>query len=117
MVAHTTYANALLSKGHGHALWEPDPGEYAPVELGDVGYLYKGAFIKLFNASKDRDDWSNRLGLPTEHVPLRIGEILRKMPLAKAPECISSEGVSNLGMDLSVRAGYVVVLQSCLNSD
>ena len=93
MVAYETYANALLTKGHGRPLWEPDPGEYAPVELGDVGYLCKGAFVKLFNVSKAIDDRSNRLGLPRGHQPLCIRDILRKAPLPKAPKYISTEGV------------------------
>src|SRR3984885_4016133 len=93
IVAYESYANALITKGHGHPLWEPDPGEYAPVDLGDVGYLHKGAFVKLFNASKDTRDHSNRLGLPHGHHPLLVRDILRQTPLAKAPEYISSEGV------------------------
>jgi peptidoglycan/xylan/chitin deacetylase (PgdA/CDA1 family) len=105
MVAYETYANALITKGHGHPLWEPDPGEYAPVDLGDVGYLYRGAFIKLFNVSKDVHDWSNRLGLPHGHTLLHIGDILRPTPLPKAPEHISSEGVSEKGGDFNVTTG------------
>jgi hypothetical protein len=106
MVAYETYANALIIKGHGNPLWEPDPGEYAPVELGDVGYLYKGAFIKLFNASKAIDDLSNQqLGLTRGHHPLRIGGILRQTALAKAPEYISSEGVRKKGAELAATAG------------
>ena len=103
MVAHTTYADALISKGHGYPLWEPNPGQYAPVELADVGYLQDGAFVKLFNASKPRGDLSNQLGLPDGHIPLEVGQILRKEPLRKKPEHISSEGVS--GIDLNLTAG------------
>jgi hypothetical protein len=105
MVAYKTYANALIIKGHGHPLWEPDPGEYAPVDLGDVGYLYNGAFVKLFNASRDIDDPSNRLGFPHGHCPLRIRDVLRQTPLPKAPEYISSEGVRKKGAELTVTAG------------
>ena len=38
---------------HGHALWNPDPGElYKAVEVGDVGFIHKssGFFYRLFNA-------------------------------------------------------------------
>ena len=105
MVAHITYANALFSKGHGYPLWEPNPGEYAPVELADIGYLRDGGFVKLFNASRPRDDWSNRLGLPDGHNPLQVGDIHRKEPLPKRPEHISSEGVSGIGGDFSVTVG------------
>jgi hypothetical protein len=105
MVAYETYASVLVTKGHGHPLWEPDPGEYASVDLGDVGYLYRGAFVKLFNVSKDIHDSSNQSGLPHGHIPLHIGNILRLTPLPKAPEHISSEGVSEKGADLSVTTG------------
>jgi hypothetical protein len=109
MVAYETYASALIMKGHGHPLWEPDPGQYAPVDIGDVGYLHEGAFVKLFNISKDIHDWSNRLGLPRGHTPFHVGDILPKSPLPKAPEYISSEGVCDKGADLRITAGQVVV--------
>jgi len=60
------------------------PCEYAPVELGDVGYFHEGAFVKLFNASKDIHSWSNRLGLPEGHTSLQVGDIVCKTPLPKA---------------------------------
>ena len=105
MVAAQTYANSLVSQGHGHPLWEPDPGEYPPVKLGDVGYISDGGFIKLFNASAGVDDPSNTLGLPQSHISLPIGPIQRRAPLPKAPEYVSSEGVSEKGLDLSLTTG------------
>ncbi|KIM80566.1 hypothetical protein PILCRDRAFT_526493 [Piloderma croceum F 1598] len=105
MVAYETYAHALITKGHGHPLWQPDPGEYAPVELGDVGYFHEGAFVKLFNASKDIHSWSNRLGLPEGHTPLQVGDIVCKTPLAKSPGYISSEGVFQKVADLNAMTG------------
>ncbi|KAI0288772.1 hypothetical protein BC826DRAFT_1036136 [Russula brevipes] len=36
---------------HGHALWDPDPGElYDAVQVGDVGFIREGYFCRLFNA-------------------------------------------------------------------
>jgi hypothetical protein len=41
---------------HGHALWEPDPrGLYNAVEVGDVGFIRGGYFIRLFNALRPPD--------------------------------------------------------------
>jgi hypothetical protein len=43
---------------HGHALWNPDPGElYEAVEVGDVGFIQKGSgfFYRLFNALRPGD--------------------------------------------------------------
>lgn len=98
MAAHTMYENALLSKGHGFPLWEPDPHEYAPVKLADVGYISQGGFVKLFNVSTTEDNWSNRLGFPNGHTPLLVGDIKCGAPLPKQPEYISSEGVSERGL-------------------
>jgi hypothetical protein len=98
--AHKTYAKALIQKLHGYPLWEPDPGSYAAVEIADVGYISRGAFIKLFNASKDANDPSNRLGLPDGHTPLVIGEVQRTTALSKEDH-ISSEGVSLIGAEIT----------------
>jgi hypothetical protein len=105
MVAYETYATSLVSKGHGYPLWEPNPGERAPVELADVGYTSGGGFMKLFNAAAGIDDPSNSLGLPEGHTPLIVSQIKNRNPLPKAPEYISSEGVSEKGGDLSITAG------------
>lgn len=102
--AHETYAKALVPKNHGYPLWEPDPGSNAAVELADVGYLWEGVFMKLFNASKGGDDPSNRFGLPEGHVPFTVGEVLRRTPLPKE-EHISSEGVCDLGASVELTGG------------
>lgn len=105
--AHITYAKALFSKTHSHALWEPDPasGNYASVELADVGYIKNGCFVKLFNASKDADGSS---AYPDGHEPCVVGPINRRNPLPGGSP-ISSEGVSEVGMEggLTSTAGLV----------
>lgn len=116
MVAHTTYANNLISKGHGYPLWEPDPGNYAPIELADVGYLYDGAFIKLFNASTNQYNRSNRLGFPNDHIPIDVGDVLNKTPLPKRPKYISSEGVSEADANMSATAGLDICLSSSFST-
>ena len=105
MVAHETYAACLVSKGHGHPLWQPDPGEFPADEIADVGYVLDGGFIKHWNVSVGVNDPSNSFGLPADHVPLSVGQIQRKTPLPGKPEYISSEGVSHTGADLSITAG------------
>jgi hypothetical protein len=108
MVAYETYANALITKGHGHPLWEPDPGSDPGVELGDVGFIDEGGFIRLFNASAGSDDPRNDLGLPLGHSPLPIGRIKRRTPLPKKPRYIASKGIQSTGTDLRITAGQVV---------
>lgn len=112
MAAYDTYAKCLIPKCHGYPLWEPDPGEYAPVELADVGYISEGSFVKLFNASLGPECRSNRLGFPAGHSPLVVGDIKRKSPLPKVPDYISSAGVSQKGADISLSAGYVILSKS-----
>lgn len=105
MAAHHIYAKSLISKCHGYPLWEPDPGEFEPVSLADVGYISSGGFVKLFNASLEPGDPRNRLGTPEGYTPLIVGNITRRTPLPKAPDYISSEGVKRIGADLSLSGG------------
>ncbi|KAH8981177.1 hypothetical protein EDB92DRAFT_210315 [Lactarius akahatsu] len=58
----------------GHALWEPSPGRYSPVEVGDVGFIREGKFHRLFNALLSADHESHeRFGVPEHHEPLLPG--------------------------------------------
>ncbi|EKM50231.1 uncharacterized protein PHACADRAFT_153708 [Phanerochaete carnosa HHB-10118-sp] len=34
----------------GEALWFPEPSQDGEVQIGDVGYIHEGAFMRLFNA-------------------------------------------------------------------
>lgn len=55
----------------GHALWEPSPRRSdMPVEVGDVGFIRRGKFYRLFNALLPADDPSQEFGVPDNHEPL-----------------------------------------------
>jgi hypothetical protein len=56
----------------GHALWEPSPRRSdSPVQIGDVGFIRRGKFHRLFNALLSADDPSHEeLGVPEYHEPL-----------------------------------------------
>lgn len=43
------YASKLFSLGQGYALWYPEPHVTGEVQVGDVGYIDDGAFIRLLN--------------------------------------------------------------------
>jgi len=75
MSAWDIYYKEMLSQGHGHAVWEADPGLDAPVDIADIGYMENGAFIRLFNASKNIGDVSNDMGNPDGYSPLHRGTI------------------------------------------
>jgi hypothetical protein len=57
---------AIKYPSYGHALWEPD----APVQVGDVGFIRRGKFHRLFNALLSADDPSHEFGVPEYHEPL-----------------------------------------------
>ena len=65
------YAQQLFHHRYGYPLWMP---EYDPrlgeVEIGDVGYVSEGAFIRLFNAMRPADDPLNADGVPDGFVML-----------------------------------------------
>jgi len=44
------YAEQLSTLGYGYPLWDPEPCDREEVLLGDVGFIDKGHFIRLFNA-------------------------------------------------------------------
>ncbi|EKM58830.1 uncharacterized protein PHACADRAFT_248924 [Phanerochaete carnosa HHB-10118-sp] len=43
------YASSLQTLYLGHALWYPEPHESGEPQIGDVGFISEGAFIRLFN--------------------------------------------------------------------
>ena len=72
-----TYREQLLSKHHGLALWDPSPvfhKQPGHVSIGDVGYLDKGSFIRMFNVTLPWDDPSNELlGKPEKYECIKSG--------------------------------------------
>ena len=70
------YRDQLTSLSHGLALWNPNPPKnvYNNVSIGDVGYLQKGTFIRMFNVILPWDHLSNKtLGNPEPYEPLDFG--------------------------------------------
>ncbi|EKM58839.1 uncharacterized protein PHACADRAFT_248935 [Phanerochaete carnosa HHB-10118-sp] len=43
------YSSGLKTLYLGRALWYPEPHESGEPQIGDVGYILEGAFIRLFN--------------------------------------------------------------------
>ena len=62
---------AIKYPSYGHALWEPSPRRPdRPVQVGDVGFIRRGKFHRLFNALLPADDPSHELGVPEYYEPL-----------------------------------------------
>ena len=64
---------ALAYPTYGNALWEPDPGgQYNAVEVGDVGFIRRGYFQRLFSVLHPKDHPSHRDSpfVPEDHQQL-----------------------------------------------
>ena len=56
------YREQLSPLHHGYALWEPEPvkGLYDKVSIGDVGYVDRGFFHRMFNVTLPWDNPLNK---------------------------------------------------------
>ncbi|KAF8516341.1 hypothetical protein BU17DRAFT_50957, partial [Hysterangium stoloniferum] len=109
MTAQEIYAERLLHAKRGQPLWNADPYEDLPVEIADVGYVRDGTWIRLFNASKPKEDPYNsvlRPGVPTNHERLFTGTIKRSR-LSKSSPFMSKE-VKRIGIHGDISAGPVI---------
>ncbi|EKM48633.1 uncharacterized protein PHACADRAFT_266239 [Phanerochaete carnosa HHB-10118-sp] len=89
------YAEQLVGRGHGLPLWYPEPteGSFGEVEIGDVGYVSEGAFIRLFNALHPADHPINVHGVPEGFVMLEPNpSLLRsdKQHISPGPICTAT---------------------------
>ncbi|GBE87703.1 hypothetical protein SCP_1103800 [Sparassis crispa] len=50
------YTDEVLKLGYGYPLWHPP----SDVHIGDVGFMSKGGFYRLFNAFEDKDHPLNK---------------------------------------------------------
>ena len=72
------YRDQLAALSQGIALWNPKPPKriYNKVSIGDVGYIYRGSFIRMFNVMLPWDHPSNRtLGHPDPYESLDDGPV------------------------------------------
>ena len=96
---------AIAHPAFGYALWEPDPGDSPPVEVGDVGFIRRGKFHRLFNAHLPANHPSHqRLGVPENYEPLRprIQDHINRGTLS--PNTFYSYGVTVVSGGLDVPA-------------
>lgn len=66
------YCDGLTRLGYGTPIYEPDPGRFEHVQIGDVGYVepYTGHFHRVFNVFYDEKSPINRFGIPESFEPL-----------------------------------------------
>jgi hypothetical protein len=89
---------ALKYPAYGHALWVPSPGGlYLSVQVGDVGFIREGKFIRLFNVLLPRDHPSHEnFGVPEYHDPLQLKITKHIFPIELNPNNFCSRGVTLL---------------------
>lgn len=57
MSHYIVYPSSLFSLDLGYALWYPEPHKRTgEPQIGDVGYVHKGAFIRLFNINTSKPE-------------------------------------------------------------
>ena len=108
------YMEEMQSMREGTALWHPEPHSSGEVQIGDVGYIDQGAFIRLFNAiSPDRYPVLSSEGseLPDNFVALklpsrRIGDY---RPKALEPGFYPSKSVRRTSIDATATACVHVI--------
>ena len=85
---------AIKYPAFGHALWDPEPrNPDTPVQIGDVGFIRRGKFLRLFNAMLPADDPSHEFGVPEYHEPFSP-KVLKPDERTRRPVNYCSAGVS-----------------------
>ncbi|KAJ8083652.1 hypothetical protein AAF712_005661 [Marasmius tenuissimus] len=108
------YARALYSRGHGCALWDPEPNDDLPPEyistgtrIGDIGLIGSdGQFDFLFNACLPVDDPINQYnGTPTGFEPLIWdGRCAKRNIFFRPQQPIASKDSTQLDLSVETNA-------------
>ncbi|GJE94286.1 WD40 repeat domain-containing protein [Phanerochaete sordida] len=106
---HVVYPSSLFSLDLGYALWYPEPHEpTGQPQIGDVGYMRRGGFIRLFNINESRDEHAVGFWKPPfkpDSTPSPDVFILDKRDRPIAPGPYPSKGVRRVEIGGSVFAG------------
>jgi hypothetical protein len=111
MAAHNIYAAQLARLGNGYALWVPEPRLCDEVRVGDVGYLLRGRFHRLFNVTIPASHPLNqRLGVPEGFVHIDLPpDSIDVIPKYFDPGPLHSENITKVEIGVS-GDGCVLVL-------
>ncbi|EKM58833.1 uncharacterized protein PHACADRAFT_248928 [Phanerochaete carnosa HHB-10118-sp] len=95
------YSSSLKNLHLGHALWYPEPHESGEPQIGDVGFIHEGAFIRLFSldtsALEKKVKFWPKLFEVTEPLPPDVLQLdRRRSPLVPGHYC--SHGVESKEM-------------------
>lgn len=105
--SHVVYSSSLSSLSLGYALWHPEPHTTGELQIGDVGYVKDGAFIRLFNINTSLPEhqvtsWSRRFEI-TDPLPTDVFQVDRRDALL-TPGHYCSHGVEQKDVGTSIDA-------------
>ncbi|KZT65362.1 hypothetical protein DAEQUDRAFT_531069 [Daedalea quercina L-15889] len=120
--AWDVYAHELLPLGYGYPLWDPSPDPKAgEIEIGDVGFMENGQFVRLFNPTLPREHPVNRTwGLPKDFRKLELPEKLiyeKDLTLASDSLCSRHVTKAEVNAKLDVDSAVDVALKYNTASD
>lgn len=87
---------AIRYPAYGHAQWDPAPRRPdRPVQVGDVGFMRRGKFHRLFNVLVSAEDQPDELCVPEYHVPLVLSpsDHISKSSLSSNHYCSTGIGM------------------------
>ena len=105
------YASQLVHLLYGHPLWYPEPEESGEVDIGDVGNIDGGKFVRLFNACCAEDDAVNtRHGVPAGFVRLQLpdGQRRKQDGIVKPGDALRSDSVHKVEIQTAAEVSTCV---------
>ena len=100
---YSVYSSGLADLHEGHALWRPEPhASTGEPQIGDVGYMSEGAFIRLFslNPSLEPEQQVTFWSRPFKPTALLDPEVFRELDRREAlrPGHYTSHNVHRLSL-------------------
>ncbi len=111
MACYDSYRDQLACLYNGHAVWMPDPAkQYDRVRVGDVGFMDRGYFVRMFNSLSSVDDPIQVFGVPEGFISLNMGPFqnIRTQNFSNGEYCSNTVTALDQYDDNARRAAYVV---------
>ena len=99
---YNIYAKQLLGMRQGYPLWHPEVerGQGLEIQVGDVGYLHEGTFIRFLNATLKADHPDHKMfGVPDGHQPFKVNRFLQREQANVIESHLCSRSVSSFGLE------------------
>ncbi|KIP05413.1 hypothetical protein PHLGIDRAFT_119848 [Phlebiopsis gigantea 11061_1 CR5-6] len=100
-----SYTEQLVGCGYGHPLWRPESERHQGVEVGDVGFLSDGCFVRIFNALLPSTHPVNAGGVPEGFTCLNEG-------LESRVETVATRSISTPSVSSQLEVGDGVYVSS-----